>query len=756
MFLNQFGKKSVASLIAAVLCLCIATIADASTFLRMSMEEAVEQSDLVLIGKVTGGASRWESRGRFIVTDYEFLVDEELLNRSSKGMDAAGKLTFTLWGGTVGDVTDRMEGLPAPHVGENSILLLQQGDELDSFAAGDMSVFVISDTAGSGRQIVRGITGAQLSLRQRGSGTFLDRTTDGEDLRADALIHLLRSAATNQAGRSRPKSTETRGTFQDQSGDEHFLPELIPTDPGVSALARSNSTITPLSAEDNVLDRFDEDDAPGVLASSARSSDPSQFRSFGYANLPITFNQLPSAIVPWFPVDQHMMSVWNIYVPALFRVYATPTGNYAFGNNRFDVCGWPSSSDLLSVFGHRWQTNEVGVTFSRQSGSRIVEADIALNPAFNWTLNDLAVYLGTTTAMSFRQTMLHELGHAWGADHEFNRLATMNYLAQWVRGNAVLYADDAASVRARYPLAASRISDMAVYLYRYAGLQSVTTSEYPSSAWTGTSITIKNVTVENVGTITRAPRLDFYLATAPSWTGTEYHLGSVTSASLTSGSSRVSDYTLTVPSSVPAGSYYLAVVARAVGYTDPASTNNTAFSRTHGITISASLSCSATASATSGYAPLSVSFSGKPSGGLAPYVVKWSFGDGSPSVTFASGTHRFARPGSYTSTFSVRDGRGSSCSKQIGIKVTLPPPNISVVLDKNDPFRLLVKGENFQRGAVIMIDHASAPGTGFLSAQKLVAKGGSALEAMVPKGVQVRVRVVNPDGSQSDWYSFTR
>ena len=41
---------------------------------------------------------------------------------------------------------------------------------------------------------------------------------------------------------------------------------------------------------------------------------------------------------PWSPSDQHMMSTWNSYGD-IFRVLQTPTGTWAWNNNRYDLAG---------------------------------------------------------------------------------------------------------------------------------------------------------------------------------------------------------------------------------------------------------------------------------------------------------------------------------------------------------------------------------------------------------------------------------
>jgi PKD repeat protein len=86
----------------------------------------------------------------------------------------------------------------------------------------------------------------------------------------------------------------------------------------------------------------------------------------------------------------------------------------------------------------------------------------------------------------------------------------------------------------------------------------------------------------------------------------------------------------------------------------------------------------ASASPTSGVAPLAVSFDGTgssdPDGSIASYA--WSFGDGA-SATGATATHTYASPGSYTAALTVTDDRGATGSTTVSITATSDPNAIA-------------------------------------------------------------------------------
>lgn len=69
---------------------------------------------------------------------------------------------------------------------------------------------------------------------------------------------------------------------------------------------------------------------------------------------------------------------------------------------------------------------------------------------------------------------------------------------------------------------------------------------------------------------------------------------------------------------------------------------------------------SASADKVTGTAPLLVSFTALTSGGSAPYVYDWNFGDGSAHSAVQNPSHAFASPGVYTVQLTVTDNRSGA------------------------------------------------------------------------------------------------
>lgn len=170
------------------------------------------------------------------------------------------------------------------------------------------------------------------------------------------------------------------------------------------------------------------------------------------------------------------------------------------------------------------------------------------------------------------------------------------------------------------------------------------------------------------------------------------------------------------------------------------------------------LTCDASASPNSGNAPLNVTFTATETheGCTGTPTFSWQFGDGETSSE-QNPTHTYQNAGTYNWSLTVSVD-GQSCTKTGTITVQGQPqgPQITTVKKATSPFRLIIRGSGFQNGCKVYIDNNPAPKTSFKSSTKVVAKKGSQLKAMVPKGVTVKIKVINPDGGESNEYSYTR
>ena len=82
---------------------------------------------------------------------------------------------------------------------------------------------------------------------------------------------------------------------------------------------------------------------------------------------------------------------------------------------------------------------------------------------------------------------------------------------------------------------------------------------------------------------------------------------------------------------------------------------------------------------------------------------------------------------------------------------------VRAVTGAGKPFRIKISGSTFQAGSVVFVgdDVTSWPSIGRKGESQLTLKQGRPLKARFPRGMAIRVKVVNPDGGTAD-ASFTR
>jgi hypothetical protein len=92
----------------------------ASTFVAMTEDELITQSDTVIQGEVINMQSHWDRGGRIIVTDVKIRVDEVLIG------DSPGVVQIRTFGGQVNDFIIEAHGFPTFELGEQVILYLYE------------------------------------------------------------------------------------------------------------------------------------------------------------------------------------------------------------------------------------------------------------------------------------------------------------------------------------------------------------------------------------------------------------------------------------------------------------------------------------------------------------------------------------------------------------------------------------------------------------------------------------------------------
>ena len=532
--------------LAATVVACTAT---ASVVEPISLNETVRRADSIVVGTVKARSTRWgDASQRFMWTDYTLAVEDVVYTTEA----LPEKVILTYWGGTIGTQTQAVSDMRVPEIGERLLVMLRPGWNREpgftptvGFHEG---LFVVDPQTSA---VVAAASGAPAG----------DLATFTAWLRAN--VASIKASPAEVRPSPDPKDPRLLKTFASK-------PE-----PGTTTTKNPVDVVEPLRAPSSLsavgVPRFDaaaQSAAPHSITptSSAASANVSgrpvrpEYSRTLYANFPIVVNQYPSSFAPWSPEDQYMMSAWNYYAD-VFRVYVTPTGTYGWPNGRWDLGGWPSDADLQYVYGTPWPANVLGITFRSYSGNTINEADILLNPAYGWTLDDEWIQSGSY-AYGFHQTMSHELGHMHGNDHDFTSLSLMNYLPGRFRYFGIPYMDDAVGIRAGYPGRTVAVTDLGVNLYQAVGTKNASYLYFTPTVRPGEreALFISNFRVENVGTTTiNAPTVAWFLTSQRNFNWSYYYLGEITYPALAPGAAHSNiSQSMTVPSNVPPGWYYIA------------------------------------------------------------------------------------------------------------------------------------------------------------------------------------------------------
>lgn len=478
---------------------------------RLEPRDLAAASPHIVVAAVEKGETRWNEQRTLLFTDYTLRVEDRLRG------EAPERVLLAMPGGTLGSISDDTCLTVRLERGARYLLFL-----------GDLERPSLTPVVGAWQ-------GAFRETRDRYAAAGASRTPmrlEGRPVRFRDLVAAVRTLA-----RETPLASRAAAL----------------ADASLPAKAWNPST-----------------QAAGALKPIAA---PFVYRE--RAVRPILVNPLLPG--PFSPADQDAMAYWNLYAGDLFRVSPAPTAQWAFGNRVFDLAGFPDEKQMQEQFNVTWGefgSGILGVAFLRRENGVIIEADVALNPARPWTLDD-----GEATtrgaAYSFKEVMIHELGHTWGLKHPFETQeawwdSVMQYKSK-VFHLGTICADDAAAVRSAFPPGAA-IRDGLVSSYStrwepFAGLPTYTAAvpKVPRANAGGSFKLSGAIKVENVGTVPLVNlKVEVYLVPQRfTFEGAVLVKRVRLQGSLDPGATRqVSVGKVQVPGSLPAGTYYLAYYLR--------------------------------------------------------------------------------------------------------------------------------------------------------------------------------------------------
>lgn len=103
----------------AILILLTPLAARATTVERLTLDDLVKKANKIVVGRVNGTRTYWANNGKLILTGYTIEVQETIKGQASRTIEV------TTIGGTIGDVTLHVAGMPSFERGESAVVFLE-------------------------------------------------------------------------------------------------------------------------------------------------------------------------------------------------------------------------------------------------------------------------------------------------------------------------------------------------------------------------------------------------------------------------------------------------------------------------------------------------------------------------------------------------------------------------------------------------------------------------------------------------------
>ncbi len=580
---------------------------------RLTFTELVHTADIAFVGTVAETTPRFGADEKMIFTDVRFQPVELIHQRTAVDEEAAGIVSLTFAGGQVGDRGMSVSGVPRFTVGERYLVFaLHDGRTYaNPLIGGIQGIFRLIADPQTGTEYPLTIGGAGIAAVSGGELQLTPRIESIEDGRVTRASGASTMTPPQGGPGQIPGISRADPEPQGILSLEELIVEIrrtlagpLPRQPMLRGPRFGTAAVNPSGLSSKASFRAPSWlPDPGIGGAADCRADGKDARgtplcACGYHDLFLTMEQVPSG---WWDYshNESAMWQWNQFMD-IYR-YTLDDGTWGHnGENEFG--GWPSDADLWSTWGFLWGGG-LAMTIQAWYGhvcAEIAETDVVFNPAYSWW-QDFSDTLGYSSRILYRPVLMHELGHSWGMqrgscieDYSYDRLSVMHaYYSSVVEDGWGIHHWDAFAIRYMYfdqtPILFPKDVGVESY-YASSGLHNATTDDVVYS--TGDSITINNLTVENMS---RLPvwnlRIRLWLSTnrviseADHQMGTDWSWITFPAESYWTGS-----LTTTVPNA-PTGAYYVGAIVTTDGDAydqDDLSFNNRTFLPT---TIRVQLTC---------------------------------------------------------------------------------------------------------------------------------------------------------------------
>jgi hypothetical protein len=597
--------------------------------LKLDFEEIAQNSDLIYIGTVEKQNCRLNEKG-LIVTDVYFTNIEIVHATDLSQQKQKNELRLTYVGGEIDEKGLMVSDMPTFQNNHHYVLFIWDDGKtyLNPLVGGNQGLFeVLEDTITQKQFVTTADRKAITGISREGIQTCQNqvvRIQNGEMIVEKSSEDVSESFLAPPAVPDDPADAVSGADIKGEKGDENVSPleleeflqylvdNALKTPLKESKIRRGGqgkfyrnqdgkinaepiqTTYSPKLPDFENINAEIDDMAAEPIASATEDAffygeseieDATEkggaMGACGYHNLLLTMEQVPTS---WwsYSVNAGCMNMWDRFM----NIYTYKADDGSFGNNnQNEFCGWVNSTDLANLYSSSWGTG-IAMCFTEYTPpcGKIVESDVMWNPAYSWT--DDAIYaIGNSGVILLAPVAMHELGHTWGYQigsyaetYDYDVPSVMHsYYSNIVENGNGIHSSDADLVRRHYDDQTSviNITDVGVESY-YAsgGLRNSATNK--STYYPGDSITLSNVTVENMSNYAISNlRLRFFLSTNRIISTSDYQIGGYWYwASFCKECRNVGTYTTTIPSNIPAGTYYIGAMVTVNGYNNDGYTQN--------------------------------------------------------------------------------------------------------------------------------------------------------------------------------------
>jgi hypothetical protein len=112
---------------------------EATTVERLTLNDLVKKAHMIVAGRVSSSRTFWSADRRMILTNYVVQVGETIKGRPGRTVE------LTTIGGSVGDVTLHVAGMPAFAVGENTVVFVENSGTFSTVVGLSQGKFAVEN-----------------------------------------------------------------------------------------------------------------------------------------------------------------------------------------------------------------------------------------------------------------------------------------------------------------------------------------------------------------------------------------------------------------------------------------------------------------------------------------------------------------------------------------------------------------------------------------------------------------------------------